>query len=232
MSHITSRHWLCYNFPKQVLHVSPWHTLHHAEKGSQTHAWNQTMGYHLLQIKVGHHSSIFLLLTPTIFWWAPPFSWDQLIGACCISGCRMCQWPPQSPDYHWLSDAFMLCGGAASYQCKTQSITATTSTKAEFLAAVTLAQHTKHLSAIIQQLGFFLPLVPLFSTATMSQPSTWSLPASLLSAPATLTFSTLQSRTGKMLVTSSCSSSMASSTHLMTLLMLYKETCLWWNSSV
>jgi len=32
--------------------------------------------------------------------------------------------------------AFLLCGGATSYRCKTQSITATSSTEAEFLVAV------------------------------------------------------------------------------------------------
>jgi len=37
--------------------------------------------------------------------------------------------------------AFLLCGGAISYRCKTQSITATSSTEAEFLAAVATAKH-------------------------------------------------------------------------------------------
>jgi ribonuclease HI len=50
--------------------------------------------------------------------------------------------------------AFILCGGAASYRCKTQSITATSSTEAEFLAAVTAAKHAKYLRAIMTQLGF------------------------------------------------------------------------------
>jgi len=36
---------------------------------------------------------------------------------------------------------FLLCGGAISYQCKTQSITATSSTEAEILAAVATAKH-------------------------------------------------------------------------------------------
>jgi len=35
--------------------------------------------------------------------------------------------------------AFLLCGGAISYRCKTQSMTATSSTEAEFLAAVPTA---------------------------------------------------------------------------------------------
>ena len=50
--------------------------------------------------------------------------------------------------------AFILCGGAVSYRCKTQSITATSSTEAEFLAAVTAAKHAKYLRAIMTQLGF------------------------------------------------------------------------------
>ena len=50
--------------------------------------------------------------------------------------------------------AFMLSGGAVSYHCKTQSITATSSTEAEFLAAVTATKHAKYLHAIMSQLGF------------------------------------------------------------------------------
>jgi len=37
--------------------------------------------------------------------------------------------------------AYPLCGGAISYRCKTQSITATSSTEAEFLAVVATAKH-------------------------------------------------------------------------------------------
>lgn len=37
--------------------------------------------------------------------------------------------------------AFLLCGGAISYRCKMQSITATSSTEAEFLASVATAKH-------------------------------------------------------------------------------------------
>ena len=47
-----------------------------------------------------------------------------------------------------------MCGGAISYRCKTQSITATSSTEAEFLAAVMAAKHAKYLRAILQELGF------------------------------------------------------------------------------
>jgi len=50
--------------------------------------------------------------------------------------------------------AFILCGGAISYQCKTQSITATSSTEAEFLAAVATAKHARHMRAIMTDLGF------------------------------------------------------------------------------
>jgi Reverse transcriptase (RNA-dependent DNA polymerase) len=50
--------------------------------------------------------------------------------------------------------AFLLCGGAISYRCKTQSITATSSTEAEFLAAVTAAKHARYIRAIMTELGF------------------------------------------------------------------------------
>jgi hypothetical protein len=41
--------------------------------------------------------------------------------------------------------AFVLCGGAVSYHSKMQSITATSSMEAEFLAAVFAAKHAKYL---------------------------------------------------------------------------------------
>jgi len=50
--------------------------------------------------------------------------------------------------------AFLLAGGAISYRCKTQSITATSSTEAEFLAAVLAAKHAKYLRAILSDLGY------------------------------------------------------------------------------
>ena len=50
--------------------------------------------------------------------------------------------------------AFIMAGAAISYRCKTQSITATSSTEAEFLAAVTAAKHAKYLRAILYELGF------------------------------------------------------------------------------
>ena len=49
---------------------------------------------------------------------------------------------------------FTLCGAAISYRTKTQSITATSSTEAEFLAAVLAAKHAKYLRAVLQELGF------------------------------------------------------------------------------
>ena len=49
---------------------------------------------------------------------------------------------------------FLLCGGVVSYQTKTQSITATSSTEAEFLAAVVAAKHARYLRAVLRQLGF------------------------------------------------------------------------------
>ena len=50
--------------------------------------------------------------------------------------------------------AFLLSGGAVSYRTKTQSITATSSTEAEFLAAVLAAKHAKFLRSILKELGF------------------------------------------------------------------------------
>jgi len=50
--------------------------------------------------------------------------------------------------------AFLLCGGAMSHQCKTQSITAASSTEAEFFAAVATAKHARHMCAIMTDLGF------------------------------------------------------------------------------
>ena len=50
--------------------------------------------------------------------------------------------------------AIMLSGGAVSYRTKMQSITATSSTEAEFLAAVFAAKQVKYLRAILLELGF------------------------------------------------------------------------------
>jgi len=50
--------------------------------------------------------------------------------------------------------AFLLCGGTISYRCKTQSITATSSTEAEFLADVATAKHARCMRAIMTDLGF------------------------------------------------------------------------------
>jgi len=50
--------------------------------------------------------------------------------------------------------AFLLCGGAISYRCKTQSVTTASSTEAEFLTAVATAKHARHMHAIMTDLGF------------------------------------------------------------------------------
>ena len=50
--------------------------------------------------------------------------------------------------------AFMLSGAAISYRVKTQSVTATSSTEAEFIAAVLAAKHAKYLRSIMRELGF------------------------------------------------------------------------------
>ena len=50
--------------------------------------------------------------------------------------------------------AFMLCGGVVSYRSKTQAMVATSSTEAEFIAAVAAAKHAKYLRSILKELGF------------------------------------------------------------------------------
>jgi hypothetical protein len=49
---------------------------------------------------------------------------------------------------------FMLAGGIVAYRSKTQTITATSSTEAEFIAAVSAAKVAKYLRSILSQLGF------------------------------------------------------------------------------
>jgi len=48
----------------------------------------------------------------------------------------------------------MMSGGCISYRCKTQSLTATSSTEAEFYAAVSAAKQARYLRAILKELGF------------------------------------------------------------------------------
>ena len=50
--------------------------------------------------------------------------------------------------------AFHFSGGCISYGCKTQSATATSSTEAEFYAAVMAAKDAKYIRAILRELGF------------------------------------------------------------------------------
>jgi hypothetical protein len=50
--------------------------------------------------------------------------------------------------------AFLLAGAAIPYRCKTQSLTATSSTEVEFLAAVTAGKITKYLRSILTELGY------------------------------------------------------------------------------
>ena len=48
---------------------------------------------------------------------------------------------------------FMMAGGAVSYRCKTQPVTATSSTEAEFYASVTAAKHARYLRSVLNDLG-------------------------------------------------------------------------------
>jgi hypothetical protein len=49
---------------------------------------------------------------------------------------------------------FVLNGGAIAYRSKTQSVTATSSTEAEFIAAVSAAKTAKYLRAVLLELGY------------------------------------------------------------------------------
>ena len=50
--------------------------------------------------------------------------------------------------------AFILSGAAIAYKSKTQTITATSSTEAEFIAAVAAAKTAKYLRSVLADLGF------------------------------------------------------------------------------
>merc|ERR1712076_341206 len=50
--------------------------------------------------------------------------------------------------------AFVMSGGCVSYRCKTQSLTATSSTESEFYAAVSAGKQAKYLRSILTELGF------------------------------------------------------------------------------
>ena len=50
--------------------------------------------------------------------------------------------------------AFMMAGGCISYKSKTQPLTATSSTEAEFYSAVSAAKHARYLRSILAELGF------------------------------------------------------------------------------
>ena len=50
--------------------------------------------------------------------------------------------------------AFLLAGGCVAYKCKTQTTTATSSTEAEFYAAVSAAKYARYLRSILADPGF------------------------------------------------------------------------------
>ena len=50
--------------------------------------------------------------------------------------------------------AFILSGATIAYKLKTQTITATSSTEAEFIAAVAAAKTAKYLRSVLVDLGF------------------------------------------------------------------------------
>ena len=49
---------------------------------------------------------------------------------------------------------FTYCGGAIAYRSKTQTVTATSSTEAELIAAYTAAKIARYLRQVLKQLGF------------------------------------------------------------------------------
>jgi hypothetical protein len=53
--------------------------------------------------------------------------------------------------------AFMLCGGPIAYKSKVQPTVSTSSTEAEFIAAVQAAKIAKYLRSILQELGYGQP---------------------------------------------------------------------------
>jgi hypothetical protein len=63
---------------------------------------------------------------------------------------------------------FILAGAAIAYRRKTQSITATSSTEAEFLAAA-LLERSQNISAVFSLNSDVLPLAPPFSMKTTPQ---------------------------------------------------------------
>jgi hypothetical protein len=50
--------------------------------------------------------------------------------------------------------AFLSCCGAVAYRSETQTVTATSSTETEFLAAITAVKTAKYMRAILYGLGF------------------------------------------------------------------------------
>ena len=54
--------------------------------------------------------------------------------------------------YYWFVSTY--CGGAIVYQSKTQELTASSSTKAEFIAAYTAGKITRFLQNVLKEIGF------------------------------------------------------------------------------
>jgi hypothetical protein len=67
---------------------------------------------------------------------------------------------------------FCLAGGAVAYKSKLQATIATSSTEAEFIAAVSAAKTAKYLRSVLSELVFH-SLVPPFSTKTTKRQLQW-----------------------------------------------------------
>jgi hypothetical protein len=90
-----------------------------------------------------------LTLDPALPSFPPTASYTQLVGYVDASHGNDLRHRRSTTGY-----AFMLAGGAIAYRSKTQTITATSSTEAEFIAAVSSAKVAKYLRSILAQLGF------------------------------------------------------------------------------
>ena len=97
---------------------------------------------------------------------------------------------------------FTLAGGAVAFKSKLQPTVATSSTEAEFIAAVSAAKVAKYLRFVFLELGFS-KLSPLLSMWMIKLLSPWSMNASLQLVLDTLTSNTLQFKSGELLVMSS-----------------------------
>jgi hypothetical protein len=109
---------------------------------------------------------------------------------------------------------FCLClaGAAIAYKTKVQPAVATISTEAELIAAVYAAKVTKHLCAVLHELGFTQAGPAILHEDNQAAINMIIMPLAPRNAPATLTSNTLRFKSGVNKVTSSCVTHQVSST--------------------